>query len=74
MIDDAVTKQRIEVLEHAVKRARLEECKVSVQLLAASLNPMSTARAGLKARHAALVRLADGAQAEIERLHEGPGR
>jgi len=73
MIDDAVSRQRIEVLEHAVKRARLEECRVSIQLLAASLNPLSNARAGLKARHAALVRLAEGAQAEIARLHEGRG-
>jgi len=62
MVDNAITRRRIEVLEHAVKRARVEAHKVSIQRLAVWLNPMSKAHADLKARYAALVK--------IERLHE----
>jgi hypothetical protein len=67
MLDDTMTRRRIGDLEQALKRERAEARKVSIQLLVASLNPLSNARAGLKARHAALVKLADETAAEIER-------
>lgn len=67
MLDETMTKRRMGDLEQALKMERAETRKVSIQLLAASLNPLSNARAGLKARHAALVKLADETEAEIER-------
>ena len=67
MLDDTMTRRRIEDLEHALKTERAEVRKVSIQLLAASFNPLSNARAGLKARRAALMKLADEVQSEIER-------
>lgn len=71
MIDDAATRERIADLRFAVKRAREEAQKMSIRLLAASFLPLSRACTGLKARHAALVHIANEAQAEIERLDEG---
>ena len=71
MIDDAATRQLVERLKNRVNTVRREAKKVSIQCLIASLIPMSSARAGLKARHAALVKMADDAQAEIDRLHAG---
>lgn len=71
MINDILKRQRIADLRFAVKRAREEARKMSIRLLAASILPMSSARAGLKARHAALVRIANEAEAEIERLDKG---
>jgi hypothetical protein len=70
MIDDTTTKRRIEDLRHVVKRARSEAQKVSIQLLAASFNPLSKARADLAARRAALVKIAEEAEADIERLRQ----
>jgi hypothetical protein len=67
MLDDTMTMRRIEDLEHALKMELAEARKVSIQLLVASFNPLSNARPGLKARHAALVKLADEVQAEIRR-------
>lgn len=67
MLDDTMTRRPLKDLENAVKTERAEARRVSIQLLAASLNPLSKARADLKARRAALVKLADDAQAEIER-------
>jgi len=69
MIDDATARQNIERLKQRVKKLRQVANKVSIQCFVASLLPMSRARAGLKARHAALVKMVDDAQAEIER-HE----
>lgn len=69
MIDDATAKQHIERLSERVKKLRRVANTVSIQCFVASLLPMSRARAGLKARHAALVKMADETQAEIERLH-----
>ena len=71
MIDDA---RRIEDLVYAVKRARAEARKVSLRLFAASFVPRSNARSGLKARHAALVKISDESEAEIERLRRGQHR
>jgi hypothetical protein len=71
MINDAATRERIEDLRFAVKRAREEAQKMSIRLLAASLLPLSRACAELKARHAALVHIANEAEAEIERLDDG---
>jgi hypothetical protein len=70
MIDDATARQNIERLNQRVKKLRRVANTVSLQCFVASLLPMSRARASLKARHAALVKMADDAQAEIERLHE----
>ena len=67
MLDDTMTRRRMGDLEQALKTERAEARKVSMQLLVASFNPLSNARAGLKARHAALVKLADETQSEIER-------
>jgi hypothetical protein len=67
MLDDTMTRRRMGDLEQALKMERAEARKVSVQLLVASFNPLSNARAGLKARHKALVKLADETQSEIER-------
>jgi hypothetical protein len=67
MLDDTMTRRRMGDLEHALKTERAEARRVSMQLLVASLNPLSNARAGLKARHTALVKLADETQSEIER-------
>ena len=72
-LDDTMTTRPIGDLEQALKIERAEARKVSIQLLAASLNPLSRARAGLKARHAALVKLADAAEAEIERRRPRDG-
>jgi len=69
MVDDQNSSQRLHHLGLVVKRARREADKVSIQLLTALLTPMSNARVGLRANHVALVRLAEGAQMEIERLH-----
>jgi len=66
MVND---RKRSDDLAHVVKRARQEAQKVSFRLLVTSLIPLSQAHITLKARHAALVRIADEAQAEIERLH-----
>jgi hypothetical protein len=75
MLDDTMTRRRMGDLEQALKTERAEARKVSMQLLVASFNPLSNTRAGLKARHAALVKLADETQSEIERrrrpLNEG---
>ena len=71
MVDDTLRRQRIADLRFALKRACEEAQKMSIRLLAASLLPMSRTRAGLKARHAALVQIANEAEAEIERLDEG---
>ena len=71
MTNDADTKERIADLKFAVKRAREEAQKMSIRLLAASLLPLSRAHAELKARHAALVYIANEAQAEIDRLDKG---
>jgi single-stranded DNA-specific DHH superfamily exonuclease len=73
MLDDRMTRRRIGDLEQALKRERAEARKVSIQLLAASLNPLSNARTGLKARHAALLKLVDETQAEIERRRPPQG-
>jgi hypothetical protein len=70
MIDDATARQNIERLNQRVKKLRRVANTVSIQCFVASLLPMSRARAGLKARHAALVKMADEAQVEIERLHK----
>ena len=70
MIDDATVKQHIERLRGRAEKLRRVANKVSFQCFVASLLPMSRARAGLKARHAALLRMADETQAEIERLRE----
>jgi hypothetical protein len=70
MIDDATARQNIERLKERVKKLRRVANTVSIQCFVAALLPMSHARAGLKARHAALVKMVDEAQAEIERLHE----
>jgi hypothetical protein len=67
MLDDTMTRRRMGDLEQALKMERAEARKVSMQLLVASFNPLSNARAGLKARHNALVKLADETQSEIER-------
>ena len=65
MIND---KKRSDDLAYVVKRARHEAQRVSFRLLATSLIPLSQAHITLKARYAALVKIADEAQAEIERL------
>jgi hypothetical protein len=70
MIDDVTARQNIERLNERVKKLRRVANTVSIQCFVASILPMSRARAGLKARHAALVKMVDEARAEIERLHE----
>jgi hypothetical protein len=67
MLDDSRTTRSMGDLKHVLKMDRAQARRVSVQLFAARFNPLSNARADLKARHAALVKLADDAQAEIER-------
>ena len=74
MLDDTMTRRRMGDLEQALKMERAEARKVSRQLLVASFNPLSNARAGLKARHNALVKLADETQSEIERRRPPRGR
>ena len=70
MIDDATARQNIERLKQRVKKLRRVANKVSIQCLVASLLPLSRARPSLEARHAALMKMADEAQAEIERLDQ----
>ena len=65
MVNDA---RRIQDLIHVVKRARSEAQKVSFRLLATSLVPLSHARIDLKARHAALMKIAEDGEEELERL------
>jgi len=50
-----------------------EVSKVSLQRFVASVLPFKSARDGLTARHAALVKMVDNDRAEIERLREGRG-
>ena len=69
MADDATARQNIERLKQRVKKLRRVANKVSIQCLVASLLPLSRARSSLKARHTALVKMVDEAQAEIDRLH-----
>jgi len=70
MVDNAVAKQNVEQLKQHVKKLRRVANKVSIQCLVASLLPLSRARSSLEARHTALVKMVDEAQAEIDRLHE----
>ena len=70
MADDAAARQNIERLKQRMKKLRRVANKVSIQCLVASLLPFSRTRSGLKARHTALVKMVDEAQAEIDRLHE----
>jgi hypothetical protein len=65
MVDDA---RRIQDLIQVVKRARSEAQKVWLRLLATSLIPLSNAHIDLKARHAALMKIAENGEAELERL------
>ena len=71
MVDHSGTGRSIGDLKHVLKLDRALARRVSVQLFAARLNPLSNACADLQARHAALVKLADGTQAEIERRMHG---
>jgi hypothetical protein len=73
MVDHSNTGRSIGDLKHVLKLERALARRVSVQLFAARLNPLSKTCADLQARHAALVKLVDGAKAEIERRAHGEG-
>jgi hypothetical protein len=62
------SERQIECLTYVVRKTRLEAQRVALRLIATSLIPSSNAHITLKARHTALVKLADEGQAEIERL------
>jgi len=62
--------QRISVLENAVAKARREVSVLSLRIIAGEICPDITALAGMRLRHASLVKIAHDAQAEIELLYE----
>jgi len=71
--DARTRRRRIGHLEDSVRKVQREVSKVSLQRFVASVLPFKSARDGLTARHAALVKMVDNDRAEIERLREGRG-
>jgi hypothetical protein len=76
MADEKAIAGRIKELESTAQKARLEAMQVAAKLLAkqsSDLARSSTDRSGeqaaLKARYDMLVRMADDAQAQIDKLH-----
>jgi hypothetical protein len=70
MMKTMTTAQRISVLERAVAKARREVSVLSLQILAGEIRPDIPALAEMNARHAALVKIAHDAQAQIGLLAE----
>ena len=76
MADADTIARRIKELEASAQKARLEAMQVAAKLLAKqsselarSNSDQSGEQAALKARYDMLVRMADDAQAQIDRLH-----
>jgi hypothetical protein len=68
MAREAMNRRNIGHLENSVRKVRREASRVSLQRFVASFLPRSRARASLSARHAALLKMAEHDQAEIERI------
>lgn len=76
MADEKTIAGRIKDLESTAQKARLEAMQVAAKLLATQSSELarnntdqSGEQAVLKARYDMLVRMADDAQAQIDRLH-----
>jgi hypothetical protein len=76
MADEKTIAGRIKELQGSAQKARLEAMQVAARLLAKESSELARSntyqageRAALKARYDMLVRMADDAQAQLDRLH-----